>query len=234
VPVVLLFDVVDSVGVARGESLNRANDRVLQSFMAELDGFPPRGNVLVIAATNREDAIDPALLRPGRLGDLVLRVPRPGRRAAGQILGKHLHPEMPYRAAEGGAEAARAAMIEAAVAAIYGPQAETELATVVFRDGSRHAVRRADLVSGAVLAKLADAAAERALVRELEGGDAGLCVHDILDAAADEFDLAAGNLTPANCRRHLDSLPQDLDVVRVEPVVRRVARAHRYLTLSVA
>ena len=72
VPVVMFFDEVDAVGGARGDWGHRVDDRVLTAFMAELDGLESRGNVLVIAATNRRDALDPALLRPGRLGDLVL------------------------------------------------------------------------------------------------------------------------------------------------------------------
>jgi len=67
-PVVMFFDEIDSVGAARGDVLTRVDDRVLTSFMAELDGLESRGNVLVVAATNRREALDPALLRPGRLG----------------------------------------------------------------------------------------------------------------------------------------------------------------------
>jgi len=82
VPVVMFFDEVDSLGAPRGNSLMRIDDRVLTAFMTELDGLDTRGNVLVVGATNRRDAIDPALLRPGRRGDLLLEVPRPNMRAA--------------------------------------------------------------------------------------------------------------------------------------------------------
>ena len=75
-PVVMFFDEVDAVGATRGHSLAHVDDRVLTSFMTELDGLEPRGNILVVAATNRRDTIDPALARPGRLGDLVIDIPR--------------------------------------------------------------------------------------------------------------------------------------------------------------
>src|SRR5207249_8747369 len=83
-------------GAARGSSMTGIDDRILPAFMAELDGFDGRGNVLVVAATNRRDVLDPALLRPGRLGDLVVEIPRPNRRAAAAIFDRYLHRGIPY------------------------------------------------------------------------------------------------------------------------------------------
>src|ERR1039458_6125721 len=70
VPVVMFWDEVDAIGSHRGESAHRIDDRMLNAFMAELNGLEDRGNIVILAATNRLDSIDPALLRPGRLGDL--------------------------------------------------------------------------------------------------------------------------------------------------------------------
>jgi proteasome-associated ATPase len=96
VPVIVFIDEIDSIGAARGASLMRVDDRVQTAFMAELDGFEGRGNVLVVAATNRRDALDPALLRPGRLGDLVIEIPRPNRKAAAAIFDRYLRRGIPY------------------------------------------------------------------------------------------------------------------------------------------
>jgi proteasome-associated ATPase len=228
VPVVMFFDEVDAVGGARGESPARVDDRVLTAFMAELDGLEARGNVLVVAATNRRDALDPALLRPGRLGDLVLEVPRPDERAAVEIFGKHLPADIPYRQDAGGREE----LIADAVARVYAPNAARDLATLTYRDGKRRPLRPRDLVSGAFLAKVARAAVERACLREVEGGVAGVGAEDLLESLADALDGAARVLTPHNCRRHLDDLPQDVDVVRVELAERRPRRPHRYLHVA--
>jgi hypothetical protein len=82
VPVVMFWDEVDAIGGSRGESANRIDDRMLNAFMAELDGLEERGNIVILSATNRSDALDPALMRSGRLGDLVLHFPQPNSKAA--------------------------------------------------------------------------------------------------------------------------------------------------------
>lgn len=231
VPVIMFFDEVDAIGSARGESLHRVDDRVLTALMTELDGLESRGNILVVAATNRRDALDPALLRAGRLGDLVLEIPRPNRHAAREIFARHLADDLPY-APPGDAGAARHALIEAAVSRIYAPNGLGDLAAVTLRDGKRRPVTAQDLVSGATIAKLCQAAIERACLREAETGADGLRLPDLLDAIEEEFESATRALTPGNCRRYLDDLPQDVDVVRVEPVARRLRREHRFLRVA--
>lgn len=226
VPVVMFFDEVDAVGGARGESPGRVDDRVLTAFMTELDGLEARGNVLVVGASNRRDALDPALLRPGRLGDLVLEVPRPDERGAAAIFAKHLPADIPFRDAE------REELIAGAVARLYAPNAARDLATLTFRDGKRRPLRPRDLVSGAFIAKVARAAVERACLREVEEGAAGVGADDLLESLAEALDGAARVLTPHNCRKHLDDLPQDVDVVRVEFAAPRPRRVHRYLDVA--
>ena len=190
--------------------------------MAELDGLEPRGNVLVVAATNRRESLDPALLRPGRLGDLVLEVPRPSMAAAPR------HSRAPP--AGGGAlrrrrspSDARRDVIDTVVSRLYAPNGEGELGSVVFRDGARRAILARDLVSGAVLANIARVATERACLRESKGGVPGIGRDDAVEAVAQELDRAVAALTPLNCHAHLPGLPQDLAVARVETADRPAA-----------
>ncbi|HSB09193.1 MAG TPA: AAA family ATPase [Blastocatellia bacterium] len=232
VPVVMFFDEVDSLGASRGHSLMRIDDRVLTAFMTELDGLDSRGNILVVGATNRRDAMDPALLRPGRLGDLVLEVPRPNMKAAREIFRKHLQADVPYSVEGFASSEARREIIESAVSRVYSPNGDSDLLTITFRDGKRRTVRAKELISGASIAKIAISAKERACVEEVETGESGVRLKHVLSAIAEEFETIAGTLTPANCRQHLTDLPQDVDVVRIEAIKRTVPRAHSYLHVA--
>jgi proteasome-associated ATPase len=228
VPVVMFWDEIDSVGGNRGESTNRIDDRILTVFMAELNGLEERGNIIVLAATNRMDSIDPALLRPGRLGDLVLHFPQPNRKAAHSILSRHLTSRMPYASNGEGQAAAREALLDQAIAQLFAQNADTELANLTLRDGKHRVVRAADLVSGAELAAIAQSAMERACVREAEGGPVGISVADVSAAVSGFFHSAPRALTPRNARNYLRDLPQDIDVVRVDLMERKVSHPHLY------
>jgi proteasome-associated ATPase len=231
VPVVIFFDEVDAIGASRGASLREVDDRVLTAFMTELDGLESRGNILVVAATNRLDVLDPALLRPGRLGDNVIEVPRPGAIAAREIFARHLRADIPY--AENGYNGQeRHEIIEAIVSRIYSPNADNDLAIITLRDGRRRMIKASDLMSGAGIAKIALAAVERACMREVESGEAGVKLEDLLASLAEEFESSARALTSANCRNYISDLPQDVDVVRVEAVKRKVSRSQRYLSVA--
>ena len=232
VPVVMFFDEVDSIGGARGRSVHQIDDNVLNAFMAELNGLEDRGNVLVVAATNRLDTLDSALTRPGRLGDLMLRVPRPTRKAARQIFEKHFPVEIPYASNGHAADRARMDLIDTAVSMIFSANSDGELAQVMFRDGKRRAVRAGDLINGAEIASIALAATERACAREARGSDGGIQLADVVGAVSDFFVTASRVLTPHNCRNYLDDLPQDVDVVRVDPVARKVAQPYRYFNAA--
>ena len=224
VPVVMFFDEVDAVGGVRGQGLHRVDDRVLTAFMTELDGLESRGNVLVVAATNRRDAIDPALLRPGRLGDLVLEIGRPGPEAAREIFARHLPGNIPWDPA-----GSRDEQIAAAVSRLYAPNGLGDLAVLTLRDGKRRTVAARHFVSGARIAAICQAAIEQACEREQRDGPGGVRAADLLGAVDHEFVTAAAVLAPRNCAVHLEDLPQDVDVVRVEPVVRRARAEYRYL-----
>lgn len=232
VPVVMFFDEVDSIGAVRGSSINNIDDRVMPALMAELDGMEDRGNIMVVAATNRRDTIDPALLRPGRLGDLVLEVPRPEAKAAREIFTKHINGREVYTRHGQSQQSARQEMIEAAVAKIYSPNSDNELATIIFRDGNRRAVRASDLISGASIENIVEAAGNLAGEREVEEGDSGLHLSDLMTAIESEFESLAGALAPENCHAHLTTLPRSVGVVSVEPVQRKVARPYLHLNAA--
>jgi len=228
VPVVMFWDEVDAIGGNRGESAHRIDDRMLNAFMAELNGLEDRGNIVILAATNRLDSLDPALLRPGRLGDLVLHFPQPRAKAARAILGRHLPAGISYAACGGGPGAERDALLDQAVAQLFAQSSDTELANLTLRDGKHRLVRAADLVSGAQLEAIAQAVLERACVREAEGGPVGVSVADMNAAISDFFLAAPRALTPRNARNYLRDLPQDVDVVCVDLVDRKVSHPHRY------
>jgi proteasome-associated ATPase len=225
-PVVLFFDEIDSLASARGHSNTRVDDRVLNAFMAELDGLEARGNVLVISATNRLDSLDPAGARAGRLGDVILEVPRPDLAGGREILARYLGPELPF-SENGHGGAARDRILDLAVSRLYAPNAGGDLSRLTFRDGRQHTVRARDLVSGASLANVVRSALECACRRELASGERGVRAEDVLDAIDSELDETARLLTPANCSRYLSDLPQDVDVVRVDRL-RRDGAARRY------
>jgi proteasome-associated ATPase len=228
VPIVMFWDEIDAIGGSRGESVHRIDDRMLNAFMAELNGLEDRGNILILAATNRIDSLDPALLRPGRLGDLVLHFPQPRGNAARAILARHMPPDIPYASIGSGTTTAREALLDQAVAQLFALNADTELATLTLRDGKTRVIRAADLVSGAHLEAIAQSALERACVREAEGGPSGVSPADMSAAISDFFMAAPRALTPRNARNYLRDLPQDIDVVRVELVERKVSHPHRY------
>ncbi len=229
IPIVIFFDEVDAIAGIRGGSVNRIDDRVLNAFMAELNGLEDRGNILVIAATNRLDALDPAIVRPGRLGDKVLEIPRPNRIAARDIFCKHFFPDIPYASNGHGPAVARDMLIDAAISRIYSPNGESELGTITFRDGKQRAICARDLVNGAEIAKIAQTAIKRACMRDAEKGSSGVRLDDILTGVDDFFETAMQALTPTNCHGYLNDLPQDMDVVRIDRVRRKVREPHKYV-----
>ena len=220
VPVVMFFDEVDSIGRRRGAASSAIDDRVQTAFMTELDGLEERGNILVVAATNRREALDPALLRPaGRL-----EVPRPNRSAAERIYSKYLTDNVPY-------STSREDAVATGVSRIYAPNADTELARLTFRDGSERVLRASELISGAVIANIVQRALERACERHVSCGEEGLMPEDVVGATEEELVSLSASLTPSNCHHHLDGLTQDMDVVRVEPIVRSIPGPHDYVNL---
>ncbi len=218
---VLFLDEVESIGRIRGGASNQHADKFLAALLAELDGFTDRSDVAIVSATNRKDLIDPALLE--RLSDVEIAVDRPDLRGARAIFDVHLPQDLPIHAADG-----RDALIETAVSLFYSPNADNALCTLGFRDGTRRTIAARELASGRTFAQICGAACLTAFLRDEHEGDPGLRTADIEDAVVDVLDRLATTLTARNAHAHLADLPQDVDVVSVEPVVRRVRRPHRY------
>ncbi len=173
-PVVIFFDEMDALFRARGSGVSSDMETtIVPQLLTELDGVEELGNVLVIGASNREDMIDPAILRPGRL-DVKIEISRPDRDASVDILGKYLTASLPLAEAEvaahGGAEAAARAMNEAAADYIFGEE----------QSGSR-------LVSGAMLRNIVDRAKTRAVKAVISGGARGIRTEQVVDACAEEL-----------------------------------------------
>lgn len=225
-PVVMFFDELDSIGATRGRSAGQLDDRIIQAFTVELDGVTGRGNVLVIGATNRRQALDPALTRAGRFGDKTIRVPRPGLHAAREILGKHLRAEYPYTGE-------REEMIHATASRLYAPNGQPPLCKLILRDGTQREVKAPDLLSGASLAKIARCALESACDRHVLTGSMGLEMADLSYGIEQELESLSRLLTPLNARDYIEGLPDDMDVTRVErPKAQSIRAAQRYRMIA--
>nr|MCU0466300.1 AAA family ATPase [Anaerolineae bacterium] len=192
-PVVIFFDEMEALFGQRGMRDNPLVETVVPQILAEIDGIEALRDVIVIGATNRQELLDPALTRPGRL-DIKIEVPRPQRRAARSILAKHLPPDTPFDVSDIGATDETAAswaevMAERLLGLIYADRS-------AIRVVGHHAARtdRADyfpwrnFVSGALLANIVRAAKRLALVREVQHGTVGLRWSDLRAAAIDEFE----------------------------------------------
>lgn len=214
VPVVMFFDEIDAIGRRRGSDVGgTAPDRILSTFLAQLDGIRQVSNLIVLGATNRADVLDAGLLRPGRLGDVKIRIPGPNRQAARSILRSYL----------GAVPVAGElhVLVEALLSRLYSPQGEhAELARVTLRDGRKLPVGGRDLVSGAMLENVVRVAAEEAADREVRTGKAGVQEGDLATALERELRGAVGVLGPQNVRTYVSRLPQDVDPIAVEPIGR--------------
>jgi proteasome-associated ATPase len=220
VPVVMFFDEIDALGRRRGSDVGgAAPDRILATFLAQLDGMQSVGNVIVIGATNRADILDAGLVRPGRLGDLRLRIPPPSRGAARAILARYLGNGLPLACDF-------EPLIEGLLSRVYSPRGEyAEMARLGLRDGRKVSVGGRDLVSGAMLENVVRSAAEEAADREAQTGSGGVKEDDLVAALDRELRSAASLLSPANVRGYVPRLPQDVDPVAVEPLARGAGTA---------
>ncbi len=191
-PVVIFFDEMDAMFRVRGSGISSDMEAtIVPQFLSELDGLQSLENVVIIGATNREDLIDPAILRPGRL-DRKIRIPRPDRQAAAEIFSKYLTADLPIEAchldALGDAQKAVRWMIDEAVEALYGSKAENELIEITFANGSRKTLYTKDLCSGAIIENIVNRAKYLA-VKELIGkGRRGISLEHIVTALRTEFE----------------------------------------------
>ena len=191
IPVVIFFDEMEALFRTRGTG--RSSDvetTVVPQLLAEIDGVEKLENVIVIGASNREDMIDPAILRPGRL-DVKIRIERPDAAGAAEIFAKYLTADLPLHAAElaahgGSADAAVAAMIDAVVGAMYERTPATEYLEVTYASGETETMYVADFASGAMIANVVDRAKKAAIKDLLSLGERGIRTRHLLDALATE------------------------------------------------
>ena len=190
-PVVVFFDEMEALLRTRGTGVSSdVETMIVPQVLSEIDGVESLRNVIVIGASNREDMIDPAILRPGRL-DVKIRIDRPDAEAAADILARHLRADLPLDPGElagagGDREAAAAAMRRAAVDALYARTPATAVLEVVCASGARETLHLADLVSGAMLAAVVARAKTAAIKDEIAGGPGGLSTARLLEAVAVE------------------------------------------------
>ena len=201
-PVVVFFDEMESLFRTRGSGVSSdVETTIVPQLLAEIDGVERLDNVIVIGASNREDMIDPAILRPGRL-DVKIRIDRPDRDGAAEIFAKYLTPNLPLhpdevQAAGGDRQAAVDSLIRRTADAMFARTPDTEFVEVTYTDGSTRTLHFADFTSGAVVANIVDRAKKHAIKEFLSGQDVpgadqgagvkGLRVQHLLRAVTQEF-----------------------------------------------
>ena len=181
-PVIVFFDEMDSMFRTRGSGISSdMESTIVPQLLAEIDGVEGLRNVIVIGATNREDLIDPAILRPGRL-DVKIRIDRPNQAAAAQIFAQYLTDEIPIAA---GADISR--MIDATVAEMYRDDVSNQFLEVTYQNGDKEILYYKDFASGAMIENVVRRAKKLAIKRVIAGGERGVCLDDLLDSVKQEY-----------------------------------------------
>lgn len=184
-PVIVFFDEMDSMFRARGTGVSSdMESTIVPQLLAELDGVEGLSNVMVIGATNREDLIDPAILRPGRL-DVKIKVDRPSVSAARQIFSRYLVAELPYAFEKDVPDLD--ALIDLTVTEMYRTDATTEFLEVTYQNGDRETLYFKDFASGAMIDNIVRRAKKYAIKRQLAGERGGIGPSDLVRSIRDEF-----------------------------------------------
>jgi proteasome-associated ATPase len=192
VPVIVFFDEMDSLFRMRGSGISSdIESTIVPQLLSEIDGVETLKNVIVIGASNREDLIDPAILRPGRL-DVKIKIYRPDERAAVEIFGKYLVSDLPLDATEldacnGDPDACVARMISRTVAMMYAENDDTRFLEVTYANGDKETLYFKDFASGAMIENIVARAKKMAIKRTIRGEGRGLRTEDLLDAIQQEF-----------------------------------------------
>ncbi|MCP1387052.1 proteasome ATPase [Corynebacterium sp. TA-R-1] len=187
-PVIIFFDEMESIFRTRGSGVSSDMETtVVPQLLTEIDGVEGIANVIVIGATNREELIDPAILRPGRL-DIKIRVSRPNRAEAADIFTRYLTEDIPLAASP-------AALIEAAVDAMFAPRPFVRLTLI---DGSEETLHYSDFVSGAMIANVVDRAKKLAIKDHIAGGGQGITADHLRAAVRAEQDESEDMPNTAN------------------------------------
>ncbi|HTX95120.1 MAG TPA: proteasome ATPase [Mycobacterium sp.] len=191
-PVIVFFDEMDSIFRTRGTGVSSdVETTVVPQLLSEIDGVEGLENVIVIGASNREDMIDPAILRPGRL-DVKIKIERPDAEAAQDIFSKYLTEDLPLHAddlAEFGGDrtACIKAMIEKVVERMYAEIDDNRFLEVTYANGDKEVMYFKDFNSGAMIQNVVDRAKKNAIKSVLETGQPGLRIQHLLDSIVDEF-----------------------------------------------
>jgi proteasome-associated ATPase len=191
-PVIVFFDEMDSIFRTRGSGVSSdVENTIVPQLLSEIDGVEGLENVIVIGASNREDMIDPAILRPGRL-DVKIKIERPDAEAARDIFSKYVVVGLPLHPDDvaehgGSAEATVAEMIQRAVERMYSETQENRFLEVTYANGDKEVLYFKDFNSGAMIQNIVDRAKKMAIKEFLETGRKGLRVSHLLTACVDEF-----------------------------------------------
>ncbi|MEU6173522.1 proteasome ATPase [Streptantibioticus parmotrematis] len=191
-PVIVFFDEMESLFRTRGSGVSSdVENTIVPQLLAEIDGVEGLENVIVIGASNREDMIDPAILRPGRL-DVKIKIERPDAEAAKDIFSKYLTAKLPLHTddlSEHGAspDATVGAMIQSVVERMYAETEENRFLEVTYANGDKEVLYFKDFNSGAMIQNIVDRAKKMAIKDFLDHNQKGLRVSHLLSACVDEF-----------------------------------------------
>jgi proteasome-associated ATPase len=193
VPVIVFFDEMDSLFRTRGSGISSdMESTVVPQLLAEIDGVEALRNVIVIGASNREDLIDPAILRPGRL-DVKIKIERPDEEAAAQIFSRYLQSDLPLDAEEvaslGGGDRDKAVrrMVETTVAAMYQADELNRFLEVTYQNGDKEVLYFKDFASGAMIENIVRRAKKLAIKRTIAQQGEGIRTDDLLDSIRQEY-----------------------------------------------
>ena len=191
-PVIVFFDEMDSIFRTRGTGVSSdVETTVVPQLLSEIDGVEGLENVIVIGASNREDMIDPAILRPGRL-DVKIKIERPDAESAQDIFSKYLTESLPINAEDlaefsGDHMLTVKAMIEKVVDRMYAEIDDNRFLEVTYANGDKEVMYFKDFNSGAMIQNVVDRAKKNAIKSVLETGQRGLRIQHLLDSIVDEF-----------------------------------------------
>jgi proteasome-associated ATPase len=190
-PVIVFFDEMDSIFRTRGSGISSdVESTIVPQLLSELDGVETLKNVIVIGASNREDLIDPAILRPGRL-DVKIKIERPDAAQAGDIMAKYLNETVPIHDDEidraGNVRTAVSRMITQTVERMYAPSDENRFLEVTYASGDKEVLYFKDFNSGAMIENIVRRAKKEAIKRFLSTGQKGIRAEDLQQAIRDEF-----------------------------------------------
>jgi proteasome-associated ATPase len=191
-PVIVFFDEMDSIFRTRGTGVSSdVENTIVPQLLSEIDGVEGLENVIVIGASNREDMIDPAILRPGRL-DVKIKIERPDAEAAKDIFAKYVLAGLPLHpddlAENGGSvKAAVEAMIQRTVERMYTESEENRFLEVTYANGDKEVLYFKDFNSGAMIENIVARAKKMAIKQFLDTGQKGIRVAHLLAACVDEF-----------------------------------------------